>query len=96
MVYEEEINQNEVVDPTTMIGYNYLLKGKSENIDRPNYLTKLDKNDNKAITFQKVWQCKGRLLSRNNNVRSQRLKDLCLSFALHRLLLRRFAGYELA
>ncbi|GMY38448.1 hypothetical protein FCV25MIE_33692 [Fagus crenata] len=39
-----------------------------------------------------IWQCKGRLLSSTGDP-DGRLKDICLSYALYRLLCRRFAGY---
>ena len=39
-----------------------------------------------------IWQCKGRLLSSTGDP-DGRLKDVCLSYALYRLLCRRFAKY---
>lgn len=53
--------------------------------------------DPEVVTTDKIWQCKGRLLkSTGGNRKTEQLKDMCLSFALFRLLCRRFAGYSLS
>ncbi|XP_025879461.1 uncharacterized protein [Oryza sativa Japonica Group] len=43
-----------------------------------------------VVTVDKVWTCKGELLKTDN--RGDKLKDICLSFALCKLLRRKFAG----
>lgn len=37
-----------------------------------------------VVTVDKVWTCKGELLKTDN--RGDKLKDICLSFALYKLL----------
>ncbi|OMO76719.1 hypothetical protein CCACVL1_15465 [Corchorus capsularis] len=54
-----------------------------------------DELDHEVITIKKIWRCKGRLLSPTGDP-EHRLKDICLSFALYRLLCRRFGGYPFA
>ncbi|CAN6173932.1 unnamed protein product [Urochloa humidicola] len=45
-----------------------------------------------GVTLDLVWQCKGRLLRSDDCCRR---KNLCLSFAMFRLLLRRVGGFQL-
>ncbi|KAF8031488.1 hypothetical protein BT93_D0641 [Corymbia citriodora subsp. variegata] len=67
-----------------------LWKWKVE-ITASNYRMTLDKD--KLITIEKVWQYKGRLLQGGDP--RNKLKDICLSFALFKLLRLRYAGYSL-
>ncbi|KAL3742107.1 hypothetical protein ACJRO7_017568 [Eucalyptus globulus] len=58
----------------------------------PDYRKSLDKD--KLITVEKVWNCEGTLLSVEGKP-SNEMKDICLSFALFKLLRLRYAGYSL-
>ncbi|XP_030533340.1 uncharacterized protein LOC115742932 [Rhodamnia argentea] len=54
----------------------------------------LDKDD--LITVEKVWECEGRLLrSSGGGDPHNKLKDICLSFALFKHLRLTYAGYSL-
>ncbi|XP_010054582.2 uncharacterized protein LOC104442904 [Eucalyptus grandis] len=55
--------------------------------------TPLD-NVDELITIEKVWKCEGRLLSSEGDPH-HKIKDVCLSFALFKLLRLRYAGYTL-
>ncbi|XP_048131587.1 uncharacterized protein LOC115730875 [Rhodamnia argentea] len=48
-----------------------------------------------VITVEKVWACKGSLLSSTGGDQDGKLKDICLSFSLYKLLSLRFGGYSL-
>ncbi|KAL3742732.1 hypothetical protein ACJRO7_018101 [Eucalyptus globulus] len=62
--------------------------------DAPHYRHSLEVTD-QVITVEKVWNCKGRLLSASGGDRDGRLKDLCLSFSLFKFICLRFTGYSL-
>ncbi|XP_056175744.1 uncharacterized protein LOC115663033 [Syzygium oleosum] len=62
--------------------------------DAPHYRQLLEVTD-EVITVEKVWNCKGRLLSVSGGDRDGRLKDLCLSFSLFKFICLRFTGYSL-
>ncbi|KAL3742106.1 hypothetical protein ACJRO7_017567 [Eucalyptus globulus] len=101
------------VDPVSMRGYRYLVRGEEERwannlvpkrfikwcLGRkkpalaPDYRTPLE-NEDELITVEKVWKCEGRLLSQGGDPHNK-LKDICLSFALFKLLRLRYAGYSL-
>ncbi|KAM3749360.1 hypothetical protein ACB098_05G178600 [Castanea mollissima] len=91
---EDEDKEDVGADLTCMKGYKYLVKGgKAEKkVKAPRYHMQLKTADDEVITIDKIWQCKGRLLSSTGDP-DGRLKDICLSYALYRLLCRRFAGY---
>uniref|UniRef100_A0A0D9VPD9 DUF4220 domain-containing protein n=1 Tax=Leersia perrieri TaxID=77586 RepID=A0A0D9VPD9_9ORYZ len=46
-----------------------------------------------TVTVAKVWECEGKLLAPEDEG-SRKLKDVCLSFALCKLLRRKFAGVD--
>ncbi|XP_039167443.1 uncharacterized protein LOC120292941 [Eucalyptus grandis] len=102
------------VDPVSMRGYTYLVRGeeerwvigivqakqfikswigKEEATPTPDYHMKLDQD--KLVTIEKVWECEGRLISSRGGDPHNKLKDVCLSFALFKLLRLRYAGYSL-
>ncbi|XP_010052132.1 uncharacterized protein LOC104440848 [Eucalyptus grandis] len=60
----------------------------------PEYRISLGDTDD-VITVEKVWNCSGRLLSARDGDPDGKLKDLCLSFSLFKLIRLRFAGYSL-
>ncbi|XP_042394205.1 uncharacterized protein LOC121985031 [Zingiber officinale] len=94
MSYEHELSSSEKPDPITMSGYKYLVYGeaKPENKLQPapsDYRIELRvANEKRLITLEKVWQCRGSLLTTGDP--ESRLKDLCLSFVLHKLIRRKF------
>lgn len=94
-------------NPTTMVGYKYLVCGDQKQrvqLKPPGYKFELQVNkrtEKLLITLDKTWQ-----LPRNKNsdigvgdgstdAQTQWMKDLCLSFALYRLLRCRFDGLPL-
>ena len=92
---EDEDKEDELADPTSMKGYKYLVKGEKAKmkVNAPHYHKQFETaDDHEVITIDMIWQCKGRLLSSTGDP-DGRLKDICLSYALYRLLCRRFAGY---
>ncbi|GMY38449.1 hypothetical protein FCV25MIE_33693 [Fagus crenata] len=94
MAYEHELSNEDVVDPVSMKGLKYLVKGKEKEqvkVVPPHNQNRLQLTG-KAITIEMIWQCKGRLLSSTGDP-DGRLKNICLSYALYRLLCRRFTGY---
>ncbi len=94
MAYEHELSNEDEVDLVSMKGLKYLVKGKEKEqvkVVPPHNQNRLQLTG-KAITIEMIWQCKGRLLSSTGDP-DGRLKDICLSYALYRLLCRRFAGY---
>ena len=94
MAYEHTLSDE--VDPVCMKGYKYLVKGEEKEevtVIPPHYQNQL-KLTGEAITIDMIWECKGRLLSSTGDP-DGRLKDICLSYALYRLLCRRFVGYPL-
>uniref|UniRef100_A0A2N9IJF4 DUF4220 domain-containing protein n=1 Tax=Fagus sylvatica TaxID=28930 RepID=A0A2N9IJF4_FAGSY len=94
MAYEHELSNEDEVDPVSMKGFKYLVKGEEKEqvkVVPPHNQNQLQLTG-KAITIEMIWQCKGRLLSSTGDP-DGRLKDICLSYALYRLLCRRFVGY---
>ncbi|RCV46604.1 hypothetical protein SETIT_9G544500v2 [Setaria italica] len=81
---------------------NYLVVGESKSKARPErvrseYEAKYKPVDD-TVTVAKVWKCDGELLTSSSNVPGDEdeLKDVCLSFALCKLLRRKFAGVATA
>ncbi|GKV49202.1 hypothetical protein SLEP1_g55965 [Rubroshorea leprosula] len=92
MAHEHEIRTEGEPDPTDMRGYNYLVNGDTQKVKvtLPLYQKQVDITKAEIVTLQKVWQHRGRLLSGETG---ERLKDICLSFALFRLIYRKFGGH---
>lgn len=94
MSYEHELSSSETADPITMRGYKYLVYGEAKPENQlqpapPDYRIKLRvANEKKLITLEKIWQCQGSLLTTGDP--DSRLKDLCLSFVLYKLIRRKF------
>lgn len=96
MALEREVHVKEGEDdPLSMKGYNYLVAGEEEFRD----MLTLERCPHPegligtVTTTETIWQCKGHLLSEANDPGGQ-LKDVCLSFALFKLLQRQIAGYK--
>lgn len=61
-------------------------------VEPPEYHLRYNDDDRaKLVTVQDIWNCNGSLLSGGNG---GRLKDVCLSMALSKMLNRRFAGFQ--
>ncbi|KAF8659914.1 hypothetical protein HU200_058155 [Digitaria exilis] len=91
MVDEEQVSSFYDFDPKNMDGYKYVVTGemKKDGRDADSAQGKLlDATDAYVVTVDKVWQCEGSLLSSKDSS-SSKFKDLCLSFALFKLLRRR-------
>ncbi|KAF8645467.1 hypothetical protein HU200_066163 [Digitaria exilis] len=91
MADEEQVSSAYGFDPKTMEGYKYVVTGemKKNGRDADSVQGKLlDATDAYVVTVDKVWQCEGSLLSSKDSS-SSKFKDLCLSFALFKLLRRR-------
>lgn len=86
-------------NPKSMEGYRYVVAGEhgvQEYLKRPHDEPRdrdLALDDLKITTTEKIYQCKGRLLGSEGDLR---LKDVCLSMALAKMLNRRFAGVKFA
>ncbi|XP_062182161.1 uncharacterized protein LOC133886489 [Phragmites australis] len=80
-------------DPVTMRGYKYVVTGE-KNVQDGCGEYKLEVT-NDLVTVDRVWQCEGSLLRSKENTRPDKLKDLCLSFALFKLIRRRLNGSPL-
>lgn len=91
--------------PATMAGYAYLVLGEEQQsleIEKPSFRLKLDRSrPGDLITVEKVWSLS---LDRNGGVDrllgmetdgDNRFKDVCLSFALYKLLRRRFFDFPI-
>ncbi|XP_048548090.1 uncharacterized protein LOC125527622 [Triticum urartu] len=84
-------------NPENMVGYKYLVHGETDQrikLEKPRYVMYIDtaQNDQQAergfsslVTLDNIWGCRRHLLNPNNNKGNDQ-KDLCLAFALSRLL----------
>ncbi|KAF7050652.1 hypothetical protein CFC21_058986 [Triticum aestivum] len=92
----------EKYDATTMEGYKYVVAGEAAELhDGETDYWAIDPETNPdLVTVERVWQCQGRLLSSDVDggetmPAALKHKDLCLSFALFKLLRRRLGRYPL-
>ncbi|GAB4826647.1 hypothetical protein Ancab_033543 [Ancistrocladus abbreviatus] len=90
---EHELSNEVEADPSSMRGYKYLVGVSDAKTEwtSPSYVKQF-KDPQQLITTDKIWDCEGRLLS---SAGGDQLKDLCLSFALFWMLLRRFGGHPI-
>ncbi|KAJ3696003.1 hypothetical protein LUZ60_001380 [Juncus effusus] len=76
-------------DPKSMDGYKYLVMGEKHlSVDSSSCEGKLIPNSH-VLTIDNVWQCDKCLIN-------DRLKDVCLSFALFKLIKRKFETLDIA
>ncbi|KAJ3699313.1 hypothetical protein LUZ61_003018 [Rhynchospora tenuis] len=98
MKIEHELTKsNEVIDPTNMKGYKYLVMGEGKinaKITGSKYTPEIELPAD-VVTLEKVWSCNERLLDPSKD-EDNRIRDVCLSFAFFKLLKRRFYGYPAA
>ncbi|KAF8032255.1 hypothetical protein BT93_D1245 [Corymbia citriodora subsp. variegata] len=103
MSSEHQLSNTGETDPITLKGYKYVVRVEETQFEKsfgevaapaPNYTRSLEVNED-VITVEKVWACKGRLLSSSEGDLDGKLKDICLSYALYLLLRLRFSGYLL-
>ncbi|KAF8031108.1 hypothetical protein BT93_D0336 [Corymbia citriodora subsp. variegata] len=92
------------VDPITMKGYKFVVKVGRTVLEKvfgevaapkPNSKKESEDYEKEVITIEKVWECKGRLLSSSGGDRDGQVKDICLSYALYLLLRLEFSHYSL-
>ncbi|EEE67109.1 hypothetical protein OsJ_24120 [Oryza sativa Japonica Group] len=95
------------LDSVDMGPYKYLVHGEEGRSTPPSeqtdYRTRVPE-DGTVVTIDKIWRCDGELLVSSGDgvvgdkrrARARALKDTCLSFALFKLLKRRFCGLERA
>jgi hypothetical protein len=85
-------------DPKTMVGYRYVVAGenrlRSKGRKVMDVAMDMEVEDAKITTVEEIWNSKGSLLWPETE-RGLRLKDVCLSMALSKMLHRKFAGFEL-
>ncbi|TVU40148.1 hypothetical protein EJB05_13598, partial [Eragrostis curvula] len=94
MAHEHEFSSRESV-AATMKGYKYVVIGEADRKDDKGEYHQIDPLNGDLVTVEKVWGCTGTLLSSGNAATRER-KDLCLSFAMFKLLRRRLNGYPLS
>lgn len=97
MRYEHELENTVVPNPIHMHGYSYIVTGEHVGTicQPPDYLFRFKPDETKLITVEQIWKCNAKLLHHQYR-ESSRLKDICLSMALSKMLKRRFAGFDLA
>ncbi|KAL3742108.1 hypothetical protein ACJRO7_017569 [Eucalyptus globulus] len=101
---EHESRGEFVVNPVSMRGYKYLVSGDEGQVDyvvlaKRFFMKCLRKEaapapDEDRLTAEKVWKCGGTLLSSSGDP-DNKLKDICLSYALFKLLRLTYAGYSM-
>ncbi|KAF7847516.1 hypothetical protein BT93_L2884 [Corymbia citriodora subsp. variegata] len=105
MSYEHQSSEGNI-DPIQMRGYKYVVRGEELILFKrskkriaaerktPSYCRSLKITDG-VITIEKVWKCQGWLLRSGGGDEDSKLKDICLSFSLCKLLSLRFSGFSL-
>ncbi|KAM0823775.1 hypothetical protein ACQ4PT_070649 [Festuca glaucescens] len=92
--YMKGEDKRQLSSAATMKGYRYVVAGEPSL--RNHRKEAVDGSRDKEITtVEQIYECEGSLLS-SKSKRGMRLKDICLSMALSKMLNRRFAGFELA
>ncbi|KAJ1256182.1 hypothetical protein BS78_K067900 [Paspalum vaginatum] len=96
--YMEDAVESRTHDPESMAECKYLVLGDDERKDSippsvPPYRTQLV--GGRVVTVDMIWNHEGKLLSSGDRWASA-LRDTCLSFALFKLLKRRFCGLHIA
>ncbi|XP_078150793.1 uncharacterized protein LOC144546140 [Carex rostrata] len=89
---------SDATDPASMKGYKYLVMGEEKidsQIKAPYYSQEVDLKDDGIVTVERVWGCNKGLLHPSID-KNGGMKDVCLSFALFKLLRRRKFRYPAA
>jgi hypothetical protein len=81
-------------DAVTMRGYLYVVAGETNQEQKAGCREHRIKLVDGLVTVEQVWQCCGELLSAGTAAAARR-RDMCLSFALFKLLRRRLGQYPL-
>uniref|UniRef100_A0ACD5XVE1 Uncharacterized protein n=1 Tax=Avena sativa TaxID=4498 RepID=A0ACD5XVE1_AVESA len=91
---KHEDDPGQPINLPDMKGYRYIVAGEDmlEDLDLESIMPRDRKLDG-VTTVEEIYGCNGPLLV---SERGSRLKDMCLSMALSKMLNRRFAGLELA
>ena len=94
MRYEHELSDAQMgTDPVTMRGYKYLVYGEDKQerrVGTPKFRFRLDVEHERLLTAEGVWSLHDDQLLGAQADAQNRFKDVCLSFALYKLLRRRF------
>ncbi|XP_010039655.2 uncharacterized protein LOC104428354 [Eucalyptus grandis] len=108
MISEHQSSEDDL-DPSQMRGYNYVVKVEktcptsvqkwkereaAPRWEAQNYRKPLEITD-RVVTVEKVWKCQGWLLRSGGGDKDSKLKDICLSFSLYKLLRLKFSDYSL-
>ncbi|KAJ1255440.1 hypothetical protein BS78_K219200 [Paspalum vaginatum] len=97
-IHEKKKSTDDGEGDFSLQGCNYLIVGDSksrEARDRESYEPKYEPAED-TVTVAKVWGCDGTLLKSKKTPDDNELRDVCLSFALCKLLRRKFAGVATA
>ncbi|XP_042416576.1 uncharacterized protein LOC122005565 [Zingiber officinale] len=86
-------------NPVSMRGYKYIVSGEDKVSfetevadDRQAHIVIANELSDEVVTVERVWHCRGQLLGLKMDP-DAKFKDVCLSFALMKLLKRRFHDY---
>ncbi|KAF8032252.1 hypothetical protein BT93_D1242 [Corymbia citriodora subsp. variegata] len=91
MSSEHQLSDPCNLDPIQMRGYKYVVRGEETGWIDGSPLKITDE----IVTVEKMWACQGWLLSSSGGDEDCKLKDICLSFSLYKLLALRFCSYSL-
>ncbi|KAK1632422.1 hypothetical protein QYE76_006737 [Lolium multiflorum] len=93
--YMKGEDKRQLSSAVTMKGYRYVVAGEPSLRKHGKEAVDGSRDDKEITTVEQIYECEGSLLS-SKSKRGMRLKDICLSMALSKMLNRRFAGFELA
>ncbi|XP_058072641.1 uncharacterized protein LOC131221397 [Magnolia sinica] len=91
----QEQGMSNETDPVRMKGYKYLVMGEEKAKVTTNGHWDMDHINDRIVTVEKIWDCKNMPLLSDGGDPGGHLKYMCLSFALVKMLVRRFRKYPL-
>ncbi|XP_058072645.1 uncharacterized protein LOC131221401 [Magnolia sinica] len=91
----QEQGMSNETDPVRMRGYKYLVMGEEKAKVTTNGHWDMDHINDRIVTVEKIWDCKNMPLLSDGGDPGGHLKYMCLSFALVKMLVRRFRKYPL-